>query len=77
MTLRKYPGTGVHGYSSPYDEVSRIPLVMHWPDGLPRGMVWNSGVGAVDLAPTIMGRRRSRGPPAGALYAARRAQLAA
>ena len=54
MTLRKYPGTGVHGYSSPYDEVSRIPLVMHWPDGLPRGMVWNSGVGAVDLAPTIM-----------------------
>ena len=54
MTLREYPGTGMHGYSSPYDECSRIPLVMHWPAGLPRGTVWKSGASPVDLAPTIM-----------------------
>ena len=54
MTLGERPGTGVHGYSTPYDEVSRIPLVMHWPASLPRGEVWRSGVSVVDLAPTIM-----------------------
>lgn len=54
MTLREYPGTGMHGYSSPYDECSRIPLVMHWPNGLPDGAVWKSGTSPVDLAPTIM-----------------------
>ncbi len=48
------PGTGQYGYSSPYDEVSRIPLVMHCPELLPQGKAWESGVSVTDLAPTIM-----------------------
>ena len=30
-------------------------MIMHWPGRLPQGVVWNSGVNLVDLAPTILG----------------------
>ena len=29
-------------------------MIMHWPGGLPSGVVWESGVSLVDLAPTIL-----------------------
>jgi arylsulfatase A-like enzyme len=37
-----------------YDEAARIPMIMHWPNGLPTNVVWESGVSLVDLAPTIL-----------------------
>ena len=53
MTLEGRPGTEKDGYSSPYDEVSRIPLILRYPPLL-RPRVWRSGVSLVDLAPTIL-----------------------
>ncbi|MBM3724081.1 MAG: hypothetical protein FJW40_01465 [Acidobacteria bacterium] len=38
----------------PYDEVSRIPLILRHPGLLPQGRVWSSGVTLADLAPTIL-----------------------
>jgi arylsulfatase A-like enzyme len=54
MTLTGRPGTEKDGYSSPYDEVSRIPLIMRYPGVLRPSTVWRSGVSLVDLMPTIL-----------------------
>jgi choline-sulfatase len=54
MTLSGRPGTEKDGYSSPYDEVSRIPLLMRFPPALRPSTVWRSGVSLVDLMPTIL-----------------------
>ena len=37
-----------------FDEAARIPMIMHWPNGLPRNIVWHSGTSLVDIAPTIL-----------------------
>ena len=47
------PGT-LEGMSTSYDDAARLPLIMHGPDLLPRGLRWNSGVSMVDLMPTIL-----------------------
>lgn len=47
------PGS-FRGMGMAYDEAARIPMIMHWPKGLPGNVVWNSGVSLVDLAPTIL-----------------------
>lgn len=47
------PGS-FRGMGIAYDEAARIPMIMHWPGGLPSGVVWESGVSLVDLAPTIL-----------------------
>ncbi len=47
------PGS-FRGMGIAYDEAARIPLIMHWPGGLPSAVIWNSGVSLVDLAPTIL-----------------------
>ena len=44
-----YRGMGVA-----YDEAAKIPLIMHWPEGLPANKLWKSGVSLVDFAPTIL-----------------------
>jgi arylsulfatase A-like enzyme len=54
MTLSERPGTERDGYSSPYDEVSRIPLILRYPRLLRGGTVWQGGASLVDLAPTIL-----------------------
>jgi choline-sulfatase len=51
--FRDRPGS-YRGMGIAYDEAARIPMIMHWPNGLPGGVVWNSGVSLVDLAPTIL-----------------------
>jgi arylsulfatase A-like enzyme len=38
----------------PYEEVSRIPLIMRYPKMLPKGKRWQSGVSLVDVMPTIL-----------------------
>ena len=48
------PGS-YRGMGIAYDEAARIPMIMHWPEGLPQGVTWGSGVNLVDLAPTILG----------------------
>ena len=53
-SFRERPGS-YRGMGVAYDETARIPMIMHWPNGLPRGEVWESGVSLVDLAPTILG----------------------
>jgi arylsulfatase A-like enzyme len=52
-TWRDRPGTS-EGLCIPYEEVSRIPLLMRCPGLLPAGAVWQSGVSLVDLMPTIL-----------------------
>jgi uncharacterized sulfatase len=52
-TWRDRPGT-TEGIGVPYDEVSRIPLIMRLPGVFPEGQVWQSGVSLVDLMPTIL-----------------------
>jgi len=52
-SFRERPGS-FRGMGIAYDEAARIPLIMHWPKGLPEGVVWKSGVSLVDLAPTIL-----------------------
>lgn len=47
------PGS-FRGMGIAYDEAARIPMIMHWPGGLPAGVSWDSGVSLVDLAPTIL-----------------------
>lgn len=32
----------------------RVPILMQWPDGLPRGLVYRQPVSAVDIAPTVL-----------------------
>jgi arylsulfatase A-like enzyme len=38
----------------PYDDASRIPLIIRYPKLFPAGRVWKSGVSLVDLMPTIL-----------------------
>lgn len=47
------PGS-YRGMGIAYDEAARIPMIMHWPKGLPKKTVWESGVSLVDIAPTIL-----------------------
>ena len=52
-SFRQRPGS-YRGMGIAYDEAARIPMIMHWPAGLPGGVTWKSGVSLVDLAPTIL-----------------------
>ena len=52
-SFQERPGS-FRGMGIAYDEAARIPMIMHWPRGLPDGVVWQSGVNLVDLAPTIL-----------------------
>ncbi len=49
---------GDHGHvghiSQLYEELIRVPLVMVWPDRLPRGLVVDDAVALVDLLPTVV-----------------------
>jgi arylsulfatase A-like enzyme len=47
------PGS-YRGMGMAYDEAAGIPMIMHWPKGLPRNVVWESGVSLVDIAPSIL-----------------------
>jgi len=47
------PGSA-EGICLPYEECSRIPLVLRHPDLMPRGKTWRSGVTTADLMPTIL-----------------------
>lgn len=42
------------GICLPYEEVSRIPLILRYPKMLPKGKHWKSGVSLVDIMPTIL-----------------------
>jgi arylsulfatase A-like enzyme len=53
-SFQERPGS-YRGMGIAYDEAARIPMIMHWPGGLPGGVTWDSGVSLVDLAPTILG----------------------
>jgi arylsulfatase A-like enzyme len=37
-----------------YEEVARVPFLLHFPARIPRPRVWRSGVSLVSLAPTIL-----------------------
>ena len=52
-SFQERPGS-YRGMGIAYDEAARIPMIMHWPEGLPQGISWESGVSLVDLAPTIL-----------------------
>jgi arylsulfatase A-like enzyme len=47
------PGSS-EGIALSYEEVSRVPLILHYPARLPRGKAWNSGVSLASLAPTFL-----------------------
>jgi arylsulfatase A-like enzyme len=47
------PGS-LRGMGMAFDEAARVPMIMHWPDRLPKDVVWQSGVSLVDLAPTLL-----------------------
>jgi arylsulfatase A-like enzyme len=47
------PGSA-EGISLPYEEVSRIPMVIRYPRLFPAGKVWKSGVTTADLMPTVL-----------------------
>ena len=52
-SFQERPGS-YRGMGIAYDEAARIPMIMHWPKGLPEGVSWKSGVSLVDIAPTIL-----------------------
>lgn len=52
-SFQERPGS-FRGMGIAYDEAARIPMIMHWPRGLPGNVIWKSGVSLVDLAPTIL-----------------------
>ncbi len=52
-SFQERPGS-YRGIGIAYDEAARIPMIMHWPEGLPQGVTWRSGVNLVDIAPTIL-----------------------
>lgn len=56
-SFRPRPGS-YRGMGMAFDEAARIPMIMHWPKGLPRNIVWHSGVSLVDIAPTILSATR-------------------
>ncbi|MBN2311525.1 MAG: sulfatase [Candidatus Hydrogenedentes bacterium] len=39
----------------PWEESVHIPLIMRWPDGLPRGGESNQLIGMADMGPTVLG----------------------
>ncbi|MBI2302493.1 MAG: sulfatase-like hydrolase/transferase [Armatimonadetes bacterium] len=47
-------GFAMHGGPPLYEDVLRVPLVVRWPAGLPRGATCGSAVQQVDLAPTLL-----------------------
>jgi arylsulfatase A-like enzyme len=47
------PGSA-EGIALSYEEVARVPLILHYPERLPKGRVWRSGVDLTAVAPTIM-----------------------
>lgn len=47
------PGRAEQGIALPYEEVARVPLILHYPSRIPRRTVWRSGVSLTALAPTI------------------------
>ena len=47
-----------------FDEVVRIPLVLHWPGRLPAGRVVRDQVRVIDLAPTLLAAAGVSAPPA-------------
>jgi arylsulfatase A-like enzyme len=47
------PGSA-EGIGLPYEEVSRVPLVVRYPKMLPSGKTWRSGVTTADLMPTVL-----------------------
>jgi choline-sulfatase len=52
-SFQERPGS-YRGMGIAYDEAARVPMIMHWPNGLPDNVIWKSGVSLVDLAPTIL-----------------------
>ncbi len=52
-SFQERPGS-FRGMGIAYDDAARIPMIMHWPGGLPGNVVWKSAVSLVDLAPTIL-----------------------
>ena len=52
-SFQSRPGS-YRGMGIAYDEAARIPLIMHWPEGLAKNVAWDSGVSLVDIAPTIL-----------------------
>jgi arylsulfatase A-like enzyme len=49
---------GSHGIGSkrqPYEESIRVPLIIRWPEEIPRGRKSDALVGAIDLMPTLCG----------------------
>lgn len=47
------PGSA-EGISLSYEEVARVPLIVHFPPKIPKPKVWRSGVDLTALAPTIL-----------------------
>jgi arylsulfatase len=43
-----------HGNTDLHAELTHVPLVLHWPEGLPDGLRVPALVGGVDLAPTLL-----------------------
>ena len=46
-------GRMFHGHSV-YGELSRVPLVVHWPAGVVKGRVVDEGVQSIDVMPTLL-----------------------
>jgi len=44
-------GKAIWGF---YDEITRVPLIMHWPKGIPAGRKVKTLVNGVDVMPTIL-----------------------
>lgn len=53
-SFRQRPGS-LRGMGVAYDEVARIPLIMHWPARIRPGQVRQAGASLVDIAPTVLG----------------------
>ncbi|MEP7364070.1 MAG: sulfatase-like hydrolase/transferase [Acidobacteriota bacterium] len=47
------PGSD-QGIALSYEEVSRVPLILHFPRRLPQAKTWNAGVDLTALAPTVL-----------------------
>ncbi|MFC1453204.1 sulfatase-like hydrolase/transferase [Verrucomicrobiota bacterium] len=45
---------GLHGKNHLYETAYRIPMIMHWPDGIEAGTVVDNVMSTVDFQPTIL-----------------------
>jgi arylsulfatase A-like enzyme len=54
-------GRMFHGQSV-YGELTRVPLIMHWPAGLPKGKVVDEVVQSIDVMPTLLEASAVAGP---------------